>query len=257
MADDLDDVKHHVAVANRILSESGLAAGPLVSLGHASMRIPLQPDQFVVKGRGYEFDALPVMTPPQMLVCDLEGFRVDGPPGVTQPNEVKIHSCIYKTHPEVRSVVHVHPRFAVVMSLLQDGLVPVCREGMPLVREPLPVYPHVALVTTADEGMELAGVLGESKAAMLLGHGAVTVGVSLEDSVMNMINLEEQARMNWYAYCAAGPGHPRIPEALIAEEATKPGLNELPHFKDAVEHAGPVRARGAWQYYTHLVSAGL
>ena len=30
----------------------------------------------------------------------------------------KIHSCIYKTRPDVQSVVHVHPRFIVLMSVL-------------------------------------------------------------------------------------------------------------------------------------------
>jgi ribulose-5-phosphate 4-epimerase/fuculose-1-phosphate aldolase len=254
---DLENVKHEVAVANRILAETGLASGALISLGHASMRLPSQPDTFVVKGRGYDLDALATMRPEDMLVCDLEGFRLDGPPGITQPNEVKIHSCIMRARPDVQAVVHVHPRLTVVMSVLARAMAPVCREGMPLVREPLPVYPHVALVTTDEEGAELAEVLGDRSAALLLGHGAVTVGGSLEEAVMNMVNLEEQAKMNWYAYCAAGPDYPRIPEELIAEEANKPRFDELPHFKDALQQAGPVKARGAWQYYTHQVSQDL
>ena len=257
MATELEDVKHEVALANRVLVEAGLAAGPLISLGHVSMRVPSQPDHFVVKGRGYEMDVLSRMRPEDMVVCDLEGFRVDGPPGVTQCNEVKIHSCIYRAHSDVRSIVHVHPRFAVVMSVLQQTMVPVCREGMPLVREPLPVYQHVALVTTDEEGTELADVIGASKAVLLLGHGAVTVGDSTEDSVMNMVNLEEQSRMNWYTYCAAGPGYPRIPEKLIAEERNKPRMDDLPHFKGALEQAGPVRARGAWQAYIGAVTGDM
>lgn len=251
MNSELSTVRQEVAVANRVLATSGLAAGPLVSLGHVSMRVPSQPDHFVVKGRGYDFDVLAAMKAQDMVVCDLDGYLVDGPPGAMQPNEVMIHSSILKARPDVQSVVHVHPRLAVIMSVLQQDMVPVCREGMPLVREPLPVYPHVALVTTAKEGAELAEVLGSQSAALLLGHGAVTVGASVEDSVMNMVNLEEQARMNWYAYCAAGPDHARIPEELIEAERHKIPAEELPHFKELAQHAGHVRARGAWQYYTH------
>ncbi len=42
-----------------------------------------------------------------MIVCDLDGYKVEGPEGTTQCFEVKMHSWIYKTHPEVQSVVHV------------------------------------------------------------------------------------------------------------------------------------------------------
>ena len=60
---DIDDVKREVAIANRILSHVGLATGVLVSLGHASFRVPSDPGLFIVKGRGYAIDALPLMQP--------------------------------------------------------------------------------------------------------------------------------------------------------------------------------------------------
>ncbi len=82
------------------------------------MRVPSDPGTFVVKGRGYAIDALAKMRPEDMIVCDLEGFKLDGPPGSTQCFEVKMHSTIYKARPDVRSVVHVHPRYTIVMTVL-------------------------------------------------------------------------------------------------------------------------------------------
>ena len=79
----LEDVKRQVAIANRVLSAMGLATGHRLSLGHASMRVPGKPDQFVVKGRGYKLDALPAMLPENMILCDTEGHMLDGPPGST------------------------------------------------------------------------------------------------------------------------------------------------------------------------------
>jgi L-fuculose-phosphate aldolase len=256
MSTDLDSLKHDVAIANRVLSVAGLASGALASLGHVSMRVPGEPDKFVVKGRGLAFDVLGAVRDEDMVVCDLDGFLIDGPKGATQPNEVMIHSSILRARPDVMSVVHVHPRYAVVLSTLGHTMRPVAREGMPLVREPLPVYPNVALVTTQEEGTELANVLGARQAALLFGHGAVTVGTDLEDAVMNMVNLEEQAKMNWYAYCAAGPDHARIPEEMIKAERNKPRFDDLPHMKDLVQQAGVVHARGAWQNYAHLAQQG-
>lgn len=252
----LEEVKYDVAVANRVLAEVGLATGVLASLGHASQRVPGQPEYFVVKGRGYRMDALAAMDPADMIVCDMEGYKVDGPPNSTQCFEVKLHSCIYKTHPEVNSVVHVHPRFVVVMSVLQASLVPMCQEGAALVSAPLPVYPHVKTVQTEEEGMEVATLLGDSKAILLEGHGAATTGGTLEDAVMTMLQLEEQARMNWYAYCAAGPDHRFIPKESIAEMSGRTPLPELPHFVEPMRGARP-RTGGVWAYYTDRVSGDL
>jgi len=251
-----EETKRQVAIANRILSEVGLATGVLASLGHASLRVPESPENFIVKGRGYALDALARMQPADMIVCDLEGYKVEGPPGSTQCFEVKLHSCIYKTHPEVQSIVHVHPRFVVVMSVLQAALQPMCQEGAQLVSKPLPVYPHVKTVVTDEEGMEVAALLGDSKAIILEGHGAATTGRSLEESVMNMLQLEEQAKMNWYAYCAAGADHRSIPLERVAEMSGRTPMPELPHFKDSMVGSQP-RTGGVWALYSDIVSRDL
>jgi ribulose-5-phosphate 4-epimerase/fuculose-1-phosphate aldolase len=163
MAETLADVKYRVAVANRVLWAVGLATGVTASLGHASLRVPGQPDRFVVKGRGYKMDALSAMRPEDMVVCDIEGYFIEGPPGSTQCFEVKMHSCIYKLYPEVQSVVHVHPRFTVLLTTLGQPIKPMCQEGIELVRKPLPMYPHVKTIQTDEEGMEVATLIGGAK----------------------------------------------------------------------------------------------
>src|ERR1700757_5368869 len=124
MSSDLEDVKHEVAAANRVLANLGLAVGVTAALGHASMRVPSEPNHFFVKGREDEFDALSIMEPDDMVMCDTEGFLIAGRPGLTQCSEARLHACIYKTHPEVQSVVHIHPRYTVLMSILTGSLKP-------------------------------------------------------------------------------------------------------------------------------------
>jgi len=253
---ELDDIKGQVAVANRVLADVGLATGVTAALGHASMRLPSDPDKFVVKGREYAVDALAVMKPEDMVVCDTEGFLVEGRPGLTQCSEIKIHSCIYKTQPGVHSVVHVHPRYTVLMTVLGVTLVPMCQEGIELVRRPLSVYPHVKTVQSDEEGMELAALMGADPAILMQGHGAVTTGNTLAEAVMAMMQLEEQARMNYLAYCADGRDHARVPEELIDEMTNRPPLYELPHFKDVLQGRQPQRA-GIWNYRVVSVSQDL
>jgi L-fuculose-phosphate aldolase len=143
MISDREEVKRDVAAANRVLANLGLATGLTAALGHASMRIPSEPRHFFVKGREYELDALAIMEPEDMVMCDTEGFLIAGRAGLTQCSEVKIHACIYKTHPEIQSIVHVHPRYTILMSVLTGSLKPMRQEGAQLLRRPLPVYPHV------------------------------------------------------------------------------------------------------------------
>lgn len=257
MTSELEDVKHQVAVANRVLSEMGLATGALASLGHASMRLPTDSNRFVVKGRGYDIDVLSRMRSRDMVVCDLAGSQVEGPPGVTPCYEIKMHSCIYRARPDVQSVVHAHPRYTVVMSVLQKSLVPMCLEGLQLVRQPLPVYPHNNIILADEEGTEVATALGDNKIVLLLGHGAASTGVDLNESVTNMFQLEEQAKMNWYAYCAAGPDHPRIPETMIAEGDNRLPVHELPHLRDLFGGSPAPPNNGVWLHYVDLVSGDL
>ena len=253
MTKDHDDVKREVAAANRVLAHLGLATGLTAALGHASMRVASEPNHFFVKGREYELDALEIMEPDDMVMCDTEGFLIAGRPGLTQCSEVKIHACIYKTHPEVQAVVHVHPRYTILMSILTGNLKPMCQEGAQLVQRPLPIYPHVKTVQSDAEGMEVANLLGSHKAMLLYGHGAVTTGKKLSEAVMGMAHLEEQARLNYLAYSAQGKDYAYLPGNLIDEMSNRTPLYEQPHFKDVLKGRAPQRD-GTWNFQKHAAT---
>ena len=198
-----------------------------------------------------------------MIVCDLDGNKIEGPPGGTRCCEVKIHSAIFKNHPEIQSVVHVHPRYTVLMSVLGQTLVPMCQEGANLVTKPIPVWPHSRLVSTDEDGEGLSATLGDSPVALLIGHGAVATGSSISQSISNIYTLEEQARMNYWAFQAMGPDHPRIPDELVQENADNPAFWQLPHFQSSIPEgttdnphrqvAGP---SGPYKYWASQVEDG-
>ena len=240
----LDEMKREVALGSRILGLTGLAAGIRSSMGHVSLRDPDDPGRFVVKGRGYPIDVLNRMRPENMVVCDLDGRLLDGPPGVVQCNEVMIHACALKARPDVNSVVHVHPPFSVMLTVLDIPIVPLVLEGVRLVRKPLPVYRRTALITSAEHGRDMARALGRESAVNLLGHGVTTVGKNMEEAVSNAWQLEHQAQMNYYARSIAGAGHAQIPDELIEEFLQWKPLAE-PHFQEAVARVGKVNTGGS------------
>lgn len=259
-----EETKREVAIGNRVLSHIGLAEGVTLTLGHVSLRVPEHPDRFIVKGRGYAIDALPAVTASDMIVCDLDGNMIEGPPGGTQCYEVKIHSAIYKNHPDIKSVVHVHPRYTVLMSVLGVPLVPMCQEGLELVAGPVPVWPHSRLVSTDEDGEGLSATIGDWPVALLSGHGAVATGESISASIANIFNLEEQARMNYWALLAMGVDHPRLTPEMVAENRSNPQFFELPHFQSAIPAAAsgnPHRQVGApsgpYKFWASQVEEGV
>lgn len=255
---ELNEVRKQVAVGTRMLVDFGLSTGVRSSLGHVSMRVPGDPNKFVVKGRGYRLDVLSKIRPEDLVVCDLDGNLVDGPPNIIPCFEVKIHSCILRDRPEMNSVVHVHPTFTVVMTVLGATLHTMAQEGNRLVADPLPVYPKQKIVTTEEEGTELSRILGQGQAALLFGHGAVTVGASMERSITDMLHLEHQATMNYYAWSAAGKDHAYVPRDLVMESAGSGGSQfSLPHFKQAMEKAGPPLYGGAWEAWFEEAASNL
>jgi ribulose-5-phosphate 4-epimerase/fuculose-1-phosphate aldolase len=127
------------------------------------------------------------------------------------------------------------------------------QEGAQLVRHRLPIYPHVKTIQSDAEGMEVANLLGDSRALLLRGHGAVTTGSSLSEAVMGMAQLEEQAQLNYLAYCVQGKDHTYLSDDLLDEMLNRTPLYEQPHFKDVLKGRPPVRD-GIWNYQKRAAS---
>ena len=252
----LELAKNEAAVGNRVLAELGLATGIRASLGHVSMRVPGDPEKFVVKGRGYRMDVISRMRPEDMVTCDLDGNWLDGPTYSSQCSEIKIHSCIMKHRPDIVSVTHVHPDYTVLMTTFEKELRPMAQEGAALVSKPIPLMQQMKIISTHEEGEEVARLLGDGDIVLLRGHGAVTVSTrSVQQCVMNMAHLEHQARLNYLAMCAGGINHPSIPLEL----ALQPSLGDPPHIAARVANIEGARqaGEGIWGYFRELVTADM
>jgi ribulose-5-phosphate 4-epimerase/fuculose-1-phosphate aldolase len=252
----IEQAKREAAIGNRVLAELGFSTGIRASLGHTSRRVPGDPERFVVKGRGYRVDVLSRMRPEDMVVCDLDGNWLDGPPYSLQCSEVKIHSCIYRARPDVVSVTHVHPDYTVLMTVLGQEIRPMAQEGARLVTKQFPMLNQTKIIQTEDEGQQVAKLLGDGEAMLLLGHGAVTASTrSVEGSIMAMAHLEHQARLNYLALCAMGPDHPSVPLELA--QAVTMGTTP-PHIAAReAQIEGGRGGGGLWAYFEEVVGGDM
>ena len=185
-----------LVAANRILAEHGV----IDAYGHVSLRSPDNPNRFFL-ARAIAPETVQLE---DILEYDLDSNPVD-PKGQQSVNERFIHSEIYRARPDVMSVVHNHSPSVVpfsvtgvkmralfhMASFIGDGLpnfeIRKFKKGSDL------------LVRDPKLGAALAKTLGKSAAALMRGHGSVTVGENIQRSVGRSVYLEMSAVMQMQA----------------------------------------------------------
>lgn len=244
-------------MACRILAASGICSGVTAAVGHASARIP-GTDKIIIKGRGYRHEALEEMKPEDQIVIDLDCNIVSAPKGIAPPGEIKLYTHIYRSRPDVGGAVHAHPRYATVMSVLKTPMTVVCHEGAYITSQGVPVFDDMDLIATDEKGHAMAAALETRSALLLKAHGAVTVGKTVEQATVNMIDLEEQAKMNLYCLAAGGPDFPRVPpeEVRVFVEFRREKLHQLPWLQRYGFARLLEESAWTWKYWSQRLAAG-
>lgn len=126
---------------------------------------------------------------PEMLVevaADADGFRgVAGERKVF--SEFSLHLAAYRARPDVTWVCHAHPPYATAWAVAGRSFWDAPFMGEPVVS----LGAEIPVVDAA----ELADALGRCDAALLRGHGVITVGPDAETARLRMELVEHVARI--------------------------------------------------------------
>ena len=154
--------------------------------GHLSAR--LDTDHLIIQPRDLSRAAL---TPEDLLVVDLEGNVVhgDGPP----PAETAIHTGVYRARPDVQVICHGHPRASTTFSMVDAALLPM-RHFAYKFPTGLPVHPDPTHIRDREQGDAVAKTLGDGGACLLRSHGTVVVSDTMQNLLMDCVDIEENAR---------------------------------------------------------------
>jgi HCOMODA/2-hydroxy-3-carboxy-muconic semialdehyde decarboxylase len=192
-----------LVAANRILAEHGV----IDAYGHVSVRSAGDPKRYLLA----RSIAPELVIHGDILEYDLDSNPID-PRGLESVRERFIHGEIYKARPDVNAVVHNHSPSVVPFSVTEIAMRPLFHmaafvgEGVPNFEIRDAEKGTDLLVKTPYLGQALAKCLGRSPAALMRGHGSVTVGQTLPRAVGRSIYLELSARMQLQAIAIAGPG---------------------------------------------------
>ncbi len=237
---ELDRLRDLLASACRILGKLNMTKEPS---GHLSARVPGR-DAILIKARGRGESGLRFVAVRDFITVDLDGKKLEGPDDLDVPQEVFIHTWIYRSRPEVESVVHVHPLTVVLFTICDLPLLPLFGAYDPsalrLVTEGVPTYPRSILVSNDRLGKDLAQAIGKQRACLMRGHGITTVGPNVQEATLTAIKLNELAEINYRARLL---GNPRP----ISED-------DMESFSAALEgRKSSAYSESAWRYYCNLL----
>src|SRR4029450_653213 len=237
---ELSQLREQVARSCRMLGKLNLTKEPS---GHVSARIPGE-NKVLIKARGPEESGLRFVTARDIITVDFAGKKVAGDDGLETPQEVFIHTWLYKTQPDVQCVVHVHPITVVLFTICSKPLLPLFGAYDPsaprFLGEGLSTYPRSIPVSSEKLGEEFARAMGQKQGCLMRGHGITTAGASIEEATLTAIKLNEVAEINYRASLLGTP-EPISQEDIDVLAGNDGGKNTA------------VTSASSWRYYCRLL----
>lgn len=240
----MTDMVELVAKACRIVGKMDLTHA---ALGHVSCRLG-DTDRMLIKGKGPGEVGLRYTRPEDILTVDFEAEKVDGIDDLQPPSESYLHIWLYKMNPDVRSVIHVHPEHAVLLTICEKEILPIYGAygtGARLAVEGVPTFHRSITIHDHHLGEEFATFMGRKQAALMRGHGVSVTGSSVEDATLRAFALNELVTMTYKAYLLGTPKP--IPDEDI-EEYRRP----LDPSRRRGSAGGPAGLMATWRYYCQL-----
>ena len=237
---DLAQLREMVARSCRILGKLNLTKEPS---GHVSARVSGE-DKILIKARGPDESGLRFVTAQDVITVNFDGKKVDGAEGLEPPQEVFIHTWLYRTRPDVNCVVHVHPVTVVLFTICNKPLKPLFGAYDPsalrLVVSGLSTYRRSVTVSNDKLGEEFVQAMGDKPACLMRGHGITAAEPSVEEATLTTIKLNDVAEINYRASLLGDP-QPIPPEDIEAIMGVTRGGKKSVH------------TASAWRYYCTLL----
>ena len=234
-------IRTDLVIANRILAYEEVVD----AYGHVSVRNPLDPNHFFMS------QSVPpaLVTQEDIVEHDLTGRAVGGH---ERPLYLErfIHAGVYATRPDVTAVVHAHAEAILPYGVAAaTPLRPVIHSGS-FMGAHVPVWDIAdrfgdtnLLVTTIEQGRDLAATLGPDSVALMRGHGFVAVAHSLIEVVRLSVYVPRNARVLTTALMLGGE-----------IKSLSPG--EIAGRNDAAYGPYSTATWRAWEYWANRCGCG-
>ncbi|KAK1979367.1 putative aldolase [Colletotrichum cereale] len=175
----------HMAGAFRVFASEGYAEG--IS-GHISVRDPEHEDRFWINPLGVHFGMLKAS---DMICVDLDGEVTAGnTAGSINAAGFQIHSAVHRARPDVHAICHTHSVHGRAWSAFSKPLEMLNQDVCYFYNAHSVYSDYGGIANEASEGQKIAASLGTGKAAILLNHGLLTVGQTVDEAAFLFCLME-------------------------------------------------------------------
>lgn len=212
MSDAERRVREDLAAAYRLVALYGMDDSIYT---HISARVPGAHDQFLINPFGMLFRDI---TASSLVKIDLEG-RIQGEsPYDVNPAGFTIHSAVHAARHDAACVLHTHTVAGVAVSSLAGGLQP-CNQWSLQFYQRVVYHDFEGIALDADERERLVADLGPTARALILrNHGLVTLGRTVAEAFILMLNLERACRVQIAIQSSGSPVYP-VPDEVCEKTA--------------------------------------
>lgn len=211
MVPDIDTAKLLVIQAGKMLLETGLIAR---TWGNVSCRV--SDEEFVITPSGRSYEDL---TPDEIVKVRIDDLSYEG--DIKPSSEKGVHAAAYKLRPEVNFVIHTHQTNASVVSTLGADIDVDSEIHASVIGRRIPIagYGLPGTKKLRENVYRAIEENPESRAIIMEHHGAVCMGVSLEDT-FNIANVLEDA---CGVYIAKKSGKDKQPDKPVCYTSVRNG----------------------------------
>ena len=190
--------KQRLAAALRVFSRFGYDEGVA---GHVTARDPEHTDHFWVNPFLRPFARLRVS---DLLLVNDAGQVVEGK-GAVNRAAFAIHGQIHATRPDVVAAAHSHSIHGKAWSTLGRLLDPITQDSCAFFDDHGLYDEYGGVAFDIEEGKRIAHALGENKAVILLNHGLLTVGQTVEEAAFWFIAMDRACQVQLLAEAVGTP----------------------------------------------------
>jgi ribulose-5-phosphate 4-epimerase/fuculose-1-phosphate aldolase len=176
---------------------------------HMSLRVPGEPDTFLINQFGEMFDEI---TASSLVKMDMDG-NVIGDQARFNRAGFTIHSGVYKARPDANCVMHTHTRAGAGVSLVANGLRPISQDVMQILDDV--AYHEYGVPATQEECDALGRSCVHGSCVVLLNHGLLTLGPTIHGTLMRMYMLERACEVELIARTMNTPPVEIAPEIVV------------------------------------------
>ncbi|MGD8458687.1 MAG: class II aldolase/adducin family protein [Anaerolineales bacterium] len=169
-------------------------------------------EKYVITPSSCPYDTL---TKKDLPIIDMEGEIIEG--DLKPSVESSMHRLIYLNRPNVKSVIHMHSKFATAAASL-EGVTEIPAFSFEILGyfggDSIPLVPFAA-PGTMDLAEAVTESMGSKMGAIMANHGAIGVGATMEEA-MTKCDIIERACEEYLVIRAVGKVRP-VPADFIEE----------------------------------------